>query len=160
MDDSAVKLAEKLEKEGRKNVKFFSNLPLDDWDKQVYSDGTQWTVREIFSHIVETEQDIPRLVMEIVNGAEGVPEDFDIDRYNQKKVKQSGVVPVEVLLQNFANLRVWTVEMVSGFSDEDLEKEGRHPFLGLAPVKEMLRLMHLHIQLHIRDIRRAAKGED
>ena len=59
------------------------------------------------------------------------------------------------LLAEFKQLRAFTVEMVSGFQAGDLEKQGRHPFLGVTTVEEMLKLMYLHLQLHTRDVKRA-----
>jgi hypothetical protein len=37
---------------------------------------------------------------------------------------------------------------------DDLAKQGRHPFLGTASLSDMIKLMYMHNQIHIRDIRR------
>ena len=160
MSDTPKGLAQKLEKEGRKNLAFFESLKLDDWEQPSYSEGAQWTVRQVFTHIVEVEQSIPDLVLRIIGGEPGVPEDFDIDRWNKSKVEKMGHIPVDQLLVNFAHRRKWTVEMVAGLEEADLKKIGNHPFLGETEVADMLRLMYLHIQLHIRDIRKALSEKE
>ena len=38
-------------------------------------------------------------------------------------------------------------------SDSDLEKIGRHPFLGQTTLREMIKMVYLHNQIHIRDIK-------
>jgi hypothetical protein len=150
-------LAQRLEKEGHKTLDFFRQLTSEQWILQVYSDGAAWTVHDLFVHFFETESSIPRLVRSILEGGSGVPEDFDIDRYNESHVgKLADLAPSE-LLERFAQQRAETVAFVSGLQQADLERTGRHPFLGVAPVGEMLKLMYLHLQLHLRDIKRVLK---
>ena len=84
----------------------------------------------------------------------GVAEDFDIDRHNQKKTPQMAENPRQFLLDEFKRLRAETVVMVNEMRASDLEIEGRHPFLGVTAIKEMLKLMYIHLNMHMRDIRR------
>ena len=153
MENSSAALANKLRQEGQKNLEFLESILAEDWDKQVYTDGPGWNVREVISHISATEQDIPNLIQGIVGGGAGVNEDFNIDRFNAGRVNKLGIRDKAELLAEFAERRERTVEMTQAFSDEDLEKLGRHPFLGESQVVEMIKLMYLHINLHIRDIK-------
>jgi hypothetical protein len=41
--------------------------------------------------------------------------------------------------------------------DEELEIQGRHPFLGETVIREMVKMLYLHHQLHYRDMKRALK---
>lgn len=45
--------------------------------------------------------------------------------------------------------------MVANLGKDELEIWGRHPFLGDSQIKDMVRLMFLHIRIHERDIRKA-----
>ena len=148
-------VAQRLEKEGAKNLEFFEDLTPEDWQLSLYADGACWTVHELFAHFVETEGSIAKLISAIVGGAVGVSEDFDIDRWNASMVAKLKHKTRDELLAEFKQLRAFTVEMVSGFQAGDLEKQGRHPFLGVTTVEEMLKLMYLHLQLHTRDVKRA-----
>ena len=151
-------LAQKLEKEGAKTLSFFQGVAEDNWALPVYSDGAAWTVRQLFAHIVEAEAAIAVLVKGIIGGAAGVPKDFDIDGYNERHVRQVETHSIEELLKLFKERRAETVRMVAAFSEGDLKKRGRHPFLGEADVVEIVRLMYLHVQLHIRDVRKAIRN--
>ena len=94
----------------------------------------------------------------IVAGGAGVPDDFDLDRYNESKVRKVGERSFEELLDAFAAFRGETIDLVATLSLADLDKVGRHPFLGLAPVEDILKLMYRHAQIHQRDIRRYIKS--
>ena len=155
--DLAQQLADTLEDEGRKTVEFFRALAPEQRNLQVYADGQAWKVHNVLAHFTEVEGSISKLIARIVGGGEGVSEDFDIDRWNAKHTAELSTQDQVTLLDEFTQRRAATVEMVRGLSDADLEKRGRHPALGDSQVKDMLRLMYLHLQGHQRDIKRALK---
>jgi hypothetical protein len=39
-----------------------------------------------------------------------------------------------------------------------LEKTGRHPFLGVTTLREMIKMIYIHNQTHYRDLRRVLKN--
>jgi hypothetical protein len=120
----------------------------------VYSEGANWTIHQILAHLVSAESGIRRLVQHILEGGGGVPEDFDLAGYNERKVKElEGKNPDELMVM-FSDLRRQTIEMVASLQDTDLQREGRHPWLGLTSVGEILKLMYRHNKIHQRDIRR------
>jgi hypothetical protein len=155
VETASIELANRLQKNGIKTRDFFIGLAPGAWDVQVYSDGNKWTVRHIFMHIVETELDIPTLVKRVIYGHPGVAENFDIDKYNQTQVAKVNSVAVKELIKLFVIRRAETVALVEGLSSDELNLRGRHPFLGETEIYEMLRMMILHIQLHMRDISKA-----
>lgn len=157
MTDTPETLAARLEKEGERTAAFFQELSASDWDAAVYSEGAAWPVREIISHIVEAEHDLPRLFKRIVDAGEGVPDDFDLDRYNESKVNKAGERSPQEITALFVKRRTETVAIITSFTEGDLQKTGKHPYLGEAEVVEMVKLMYLHVKLHMRDIRRALK---
>jgi hypothetical protein len=153
MSETALKLASRLEREGTKTIEFFSRLPTEIWDKTVYTDGASWRVAEVLAHIVEAESALPRLFRHIAEGGEGVPQDFDLNGYNEESVKHYREQSPEELVTLFMERRGQTADFVGNLTDEELAKEGNHPFMGKAPLGEMIRLFYLHVQLHMRDIR-------
>ncbi len=155
MNGVARELAEKLKAEGQKNREFFEALSETDWGVQVYSDGAGWKAGDILIHVTETEEDILRLMRRIVAGGEGVAPDFDIDAFNARRVGSAEERPLADWMAEFGQRRAATAEFVAGLSEADLKRRGRHPFLGDAEVEEMIKLMYLHVQLHIRDVKRA-----
>ncbi len=148
------KLIEKLISSGQKTRNFFQAIERDDWYQQIYAEGANWAVHHILAHFVVTEASIARLVKFILQGNPRVPEDFDMDAFNEKEVNCFAKLPNDMILQRFMERRGETIQMVMGMSDADLTTEGRHPWLGVAPVEEMIKLLYRHNQIHQRDIRK------
>ncbi|MEJ2757913.1 MAG: DinB family protein [Anaerolineales bacterium] len=154
-EGSAVQtLADKITAEGEKTNQFFAALPEDIWEQKCYTDGEEWNVHEVLAHIVDTEDSLRRFFEFIVAEGSGVGEDFDIDRYNAGAVKKLRETGRAELMGMFCQRRERVVSFVRGLAEADLQREGRHPFLGHAALGEMLRLYYLHVNLHIRDIRK------
>lgn len=153
--DALEKLVQKLEKETRKTEDFFSALPEKVWERQLYADGQQWSVRQVLAHIVETEGSKLRLFENIRDGGVGVSNKFDIDDHNAREVAKLDHLSPSDLLQAFLERRKEVINFVRSLSPEMLaSQEGTDPFLGQASLAEMLRIHYMHVNLHIRDIRK------
>jgi len=155
MPDTPEFLSERLRAEGAKTLVFFRALTLQQWEAPVYTEGAHWSVRQVLAHFVAAESGITRLVENILAGGKGTPEDFDLNAYNERKVEALKEAVPEALLEQFSQLREKTAMLVRGFQPDDLEKSGRHPWLGAAPLGEIVKLMYRHNQIHQRDIRKA-----
>ncbi len=157
---SPAELAEKLRAEGEATAQFFAAIPQDAWQDVLYADGEVWTVQQVLAHITQAEGSLLRLFQRIVAGGDGVVEGFDIDEANRLGLEKiTGTGPAE-LLALFQARRGDTVGWVAKLARADLEKTGRHPFLGVTTVLEMLKLLYRHTQLHQRDIRRLQNTSD
>ena len=94
-----------------------------------------------------------RLVDMGVSGGEGVGKEYDIDGHNANSNERFAQFPTDELIQVFDQQRKKTIETIDRLSGDDLGKRGHNPFLGETTIYEMLRLIYLHINLHIRDVR-------
>ena len=148
------KLADKLISSGQRTRDFFQVIEGDDWYQQIYTEGANWSVHHILAHFVVTEASIARLIKYILQGNPGVPEDFNMDAFNEKEVNCFAKLPNPMVLQRFMERRGETIQLVLQMSDADLSTEGRHPWLGIAPVEDIIKLMYRHNQIHQRDIRK------
>ena len=155
MANSPEQIVKKMSGEGEKILDFFTGLSDPLWDKQLYTDGAEWTVHEVLAHIVEAEESLYRLFSNILKGGSGVPQDFDIDRYNAQNVEKLSAKTSQELLSLFRERRTQMVSFVGELTPADLEKSGTHPYLGQSTLGDMLRVFLLHPNLHIRDIRKA-----
>ncbi len=154
MDESAA-LSLKLSSEGQKLTRFLEGLPEGDWNAVVYTGGVVWTVRSILAHLVSAERELLRLFAEVRRGGVGTPEGFSIDQYNADQQESTrDVVPAE-LLSEFAAVRGQMAAFVASLGAAELDKRGRHPHLGIATLREMVKLVYIHHQMHYRDARRA-----
>ena len=152
-----AELAQKLKSEGGKFAAFFGSLTEEQWKKEIYTEGSVWTIRNILAHLMTSERAFIKLFESIRQGGGGVADDFVADRYNasqQQKTKE--LTPIE-LLDQYKAMRVRMIEWVSGISDSDLEKTGRHPALGITTLREMIKMVYIHNQTHYRDLRRVLK---
>lgn len=150
-------LAEKLKSEGDKFVSIFSRLNNDQWNQEVYTEGTTWTIRNVLSHFVTSERGLLKLFERIRQGGEGAADDFSIDRYNaamQARTKES--TPRE-LIEQYKEVRANAVQWVSGLTESELEITGRHPFLGHTTIRDMIKMLYIHNLDHYRDMRKVLK---
>jgi uncharacterized protein (TIGR03083 family) len=157
MEESAA-LAEKLREEGTRLADFLSGLGEHEWKVEVYADGASWTVRSILAHLMTAERSFLPLFERIRHGGPGAAEDFSIDRYNARQQEKTRQVDAPALLELFRSTRNEMIALVEGLSAEELERRGRHPFLGVTTLREMVKLVYVHNQTHYRDVRRALKS--
>ncbi len=154
----AADLAAKLHVEGERLTAFFAGLDDDEWERIVYTEGTVWSVRSILAHLMTAEQAFVRLFEQIRQGGGGVSEDFVIDRYNASQQRKTANLSTGDLRHSYQEARAEMVAWVSGLSDGDLEKRGRHPFLGSTSLRDMIKMVYLHNHMHYRDVRRVLRS--
>ena len=154
MADTPQRLAQHLSDEGEKVCAFYNGLTPQQWQVQVYSEGGRWTTRQILAHFDITETNITWLIQDILRGGGGAPEKFDLDAFNERTVAALKNLAPGELVSHFAAHRQKTADLVRQLPAEDLVKTGRHPFLGIAPLVDIIKLLYLHNQVHLRDIRR------
>jgi uncharacterized damage-inducible protein DinB len=148
-------LADKLKQEGEKIVEYFEGLMDEQWLIEIYTEDPVWTIRNILAHLMTSERAFVKLFESIRQGGIGVTDDFVIDRYNAGQQEKTEELGAQELLLLFKSVREDMVAWVSGIGDSDLEKTGRHPFLGQTTLCEMIKMVYLHNQIHYRDIKKA-----
>jgi uncharacterized protein (TIGR03083 family) len=152
--ETPERLVERLRSEGQRTVEFFQALAPEQWQAQVYSDGAQWQTRHLLAHFVATENAFHLLIEDILSGGSGAPEDFDIDDFNQRRVAELKETSTQDLLAQFAAGRQASIAQVARMGQADLLRTGRHPFLGMTTLQEIIQLLYRHNQIHQRDIRK------
>jgi len=150
-------LADKLQSEGEKFFALFAGLTDDQWQLEVYTEGETWTIRNVLAHFVTSERGLVKLFERIRNTGEGSPEDFSIDRYNAAQQIKTKDLPPQELLEQYKAVRSDSVAWILSLEESDLEKQGRHPFIGMTTLREMIKMLYLHNQMHYRDMRKALK---
>ena len=158
MPTKQEQICKRLTEEGEKTAAMFEALPSDQHAHAVYVDGAAWTVKDILAHQVSTERSIRLLLNDILAGGAGVSEDFSIDRYNTSQVAKMSAIPWGELIEAFRAARADMAALAQSLTDGQLLLRGRHPFLGVASVEDILQLLYRHNMLHVRDIRRTLGG--
>lgn len=150
-------LADKLRTEGEKFFALFAGLTDAQWGAEVYTEGETWTIRSVLSHFVTSERGLVRLFERIRQTGEGSSDDFSIDRYNAAQQQKTKDLTPQELLEQFKAIRSDSIAWTLSLDESDLEKVGRHPFLGMTTLREMIKMLYLHNQIHYRDMRKALK---
>jgi len=150
-------LADKLKSEGDKFYSIFASLTDEQWRMEVYTEGETWTIRNVLSHFVTSERGLIRLFERIRTTGEGAAEDFSIDRYNTAQQQKTQNLTEQELLEQYKAVRSDSVAWVAGLKEEELEMRGRHPFLGMTTLREMIKMLYIHHQTHYRDMKKVIK---
>jgi uncharacterized damage-inducible protein DinB len=151
-------LADKLKSEGDKYHAIFAGLTDDQWQAEVYTEGETWTIRNVLAHFVTSERGLIKLFERIRVSGEGSSEDFSIDRYNAAQQSKTKDLSPQELLEQYKAIRSDAVAWTLSLSEADLDIEGRHPFLGMTTIREMIKMLYLHNMTHYRDMRKALKS--
>src|SRR5512141_1059252 len=125
-----TELAEKLRSEGEKFAVLFAGLTEDQWQSEVYTEGETWTIRNVLSHFVTSERGLVKLFEQIRLGGAGAADDFSIDRYNAAQQQKTKDLSPQELLELYKEVRDNSIAWTLSLSELDLEKQGKHPFLG------------------------------
>lgn len=152
-----IELAGKLNSEGEKIHAIFSAFTDSQWNAEVYTEGTTWTIRNVLSHLVTSERGLIKLFEQIRQGGEGASLDFSIDRYNASMQARNKDLSPSELLEQYKEIRANSIDWVSGLKDDELEIQGRHPFLGVTTIREMIKMLYIHNQTHYRDIKKVLR---
>lgn len=152
-----TELAEKLTSEGQKFIDIFSALTEDQWNAEVYTEGATWTVRNVLAHFITSERGLVKLFELIRQGGTGAGDDFSIDRYNEAQQQKTKEFTPAELLGQYRSVRANSVTWVSDLQESELEIQGRHPFLEMTSIREMVKMLYLHNQIHYRDLKKVLK---
>jgi uncharacterized damage-inducible protein DinB len=150
-------LADKLRTEGEKFFALFVGLTDDQWEAEVYTEGETWTIRNVLSHFVTSERGLVRLFERIRLTGEGASDDFSIDRYNASQQEKTKDLSPQELLEQYKAIRADSIAWTLSLDEADLEKQGRHPYLGMTILREMIKMLYLHNQIHYRDMKKVLK---
>ena len=150
-------LADKLQAEGEKFTALFASLTDAQWQAEVYTEGETWTLRNVLAHFVTSERGLVRLFEQIRLGGAGSPDDFSIDRYNASQQQKTKELSPQQLLEQYKEVRADSVAWTLSLELADLDKQGKHPFIGMTTIREMIKMLYLHNQMHYRDMKKVLK---
>lgn len=150
-------LAEKLKSEGERFASIFAELRDEQWQKEVYTESATWTIHSVLAHFVTSERGLLKLFENIRQGGVGAAQDFSIDRYNAAMQERTKEATPQDLLEQYKAIRAESITWIQGLSEADLDKQGRHPFLGVTTLREMIKMLYIHNLTHYRDMKRVLR---
>jgi uncharacterized protein (TIGR03083 family) len=148
----------RLQTDGEKTIAFFDALQSQDLGAQVYTTGSQWKVHQILAHLISAERMFHQFIHEVLNGGEGAPADFDIDRFNEADVPTLAKLTKDELVSLFQEARATSIALADNTPDEKLSLTGRHPLFGQITLGDALMLICRHNLSHKRDVLQAIES--
>lgn len=124
----------------------------DRWDTQVYSDGAQWTVKQLAIHLMLSDKGQTKNIQGIAQGAEGVPADFDLQHYNKTSVEKRAELSIDEIRSALAASRSERDAWLDTLNDATLDKKGRHASMQILSIAEILNVMANHERTHADDL--------
>jgi hypothetical protein len=156
--DTATQLANKLSTEGERTTRYFSQLNEAAWSQSVYADGSHWNVRQVFEHMITSEEKLLDIFKAVAAGKGGSVEALDVDAANARLTGALSALASRGVLAQYAETRATTVAWIRRLTDSQLAARGRHPAMGETTLEEMLKMIYLHNQMHVRDVKRTLAG--
>jgi DinB superfamily len=141
----------RLEKGMAKTLERFNALAAETWQAAVYEGPPRWTARDLAAHFYSAEVHLLLMARNVADGGEGAPDGFDYNEFNaQEQERLAGMTCGEVLAR-LAQARRETIAFASALSEEQLDRVGRHPALGMVSLEIMLTAIYGHQLMHMRD---------
>jgi hypothetical protein len=98
-----------------------------------------------------------KLFERIRTSGEGSSDDFSIDRYNAAQQQKTKEISPQELLEQYKAVRSDSVAWTLSLEDSELDIKGRHPFLEMTTLREMIKMLYLHNIIHYRDMKKVLK---
>lgn len=127
---------------------------------QVYSDGLGWTVRQLVNHLADADRGHNNQAMNIAEGNDIIPADFDIERYNKRVTEKTADKTIEQARAELTEHRAQLLAWLDALDEDKLDRQGRHASLRVMTVEQILGVQSDHERLHADDMFRALGIEE
>ena len=102
-----TRIAEKMDREGKKIAQFFLNISELQMEIIVYhTDDQNWCIRDIISHFITSERSFLQLFENIKQGGNGTPDTFSIDEFNNLQILKMRGIEATLELSKSPNTKV------------------------------------------------------
>lgn len=125
----------------------------EQWNTVIYSEGQNWRAVDVLRHVTDAERSMTLLMQRIQQGVGGVPEDFDLDRWNAARINKAQDKNPEDLFMDMADNRAALLEFLDGLQPDDWSKEGRHGSMQILSIEAILHLIADHESIHLQHLR-------
>lgn len=158
LDKELEHIYRRLLEEGNKVIAFFESLSIEQLEMRVYTEGTQWNVRQILCHLISAEKAYLGLLENLTRKKKPLLFDQDIDVFNESEVQSMDGIPVPELIEGFRWAREKTLHLVEDLHAEDLSQTAVHPWFGEREIGWLLKLIYRHNTMHLQDVRRLVQN--
>jgi hypothetical protein len=156
MSDKKTAVLARLAETRKAVLEAFDGIDGEAWKTAVYTaednPDANWNISDIARHMISAEKGMTGLMMKIQSTGEGVPEDFDRERYNQRQVqKTQDKAPAELINEMQANRKA-LLAFIETLKEDDWDKNGRHASLKIMTIEEICYTIANHEADHLKGI--------
>ena len=156
MSDRKEKLRQTIQADHAASYAIFTRVTPDQWNQSVPSDeGVDWKARDVLSHVAVSEGGQLVVIQRVLSGHGGVPDDFDLNRYNRRSVQKQAERTVDDLLASIAREHAQILTALDGLADADLDQAGRHARGDTLTVEQFFQRITEHRRQHAEELARA-----
>src|SRR5919204_3811782 len=114
MNEALANLRAGLEASGARAADVLSELKESDLDCPA---NPEWTVRDLLIHLATSERGVQGVIEGFLRGESIVPEDFDLDRWNQSQVARLRGLSLAELRERISGTRRATLALLDRLTD-------------------------------------------
>lgn len=148
------KYIDRLNKSRARLEDLLDRVPADKWEQRIYSDGAQWTLRQLLIHLMIADRGQNTVVKGIAAGKEVIPPDYDLERFNKRSVEKQAEVSVADARAALKISRAELLDWLNTIDDSVLDIQGRHASMQILTIAQILNVMAGHEDVHGNDIER------
>jgi uncharacterized damage-inducible protein DinB len=136
-------------------LQLVGQLQPDDWYKPVQTTDGGWTAKQMLLHIATSETGQTSTGRAIAADQPTVPDDFDLNRYNNRQIeKNKDKQPPEILL-GMAEGRQKLLTFLEEVPEDALDKRGKHARGDIISLEHLFRRIAEHEAEHTAQIKAA-----
>ena len=128
------------------------SLNEDQLNRKVKDKSAGWTAIEIFRHLANSERGLTKQMQSIVAGKGGVPNDFDLNRYNDVSNKKMQELNTDQIKAMWQENREELIKFLDELKPGDFDKSGRHPVGRIFNIYGYFEIIVGHILKHMEQI--------
>jgi hypothetical protein len=126
-----------------------------DWERPVQAAEGGWTLRQVLLHLATSESGQLAAGKAIAAGQPTVPDDFDLNRYNNRQIEKNQARQPPEILFAMAESRQKLLAFLDDVSAKDLDKRGKHGRGDVISLEQLFYRIGEHEAEHTAEIKRA-----
>ncbi len=155
MSDRKDKLRQTIQADDAASMAIFKRLSPEQWNQPVPSDeGAEWKARDVLNHVTISEGGQLTVIQRVLAGQGGVPDDFDINRYNRRSVQKQAERRVDDMLAGLEHDHAQVLRALDAVGEADLDKTGRHARGDTLTVEQFFHRITEHRRQHAQELAR------
>ncbi len=152
-DDKKQAIKDKLTTVREETLHAVGAMTEEQWNRPVGDgEGGQWRAIDVLRHVTDSERGMTALMAQVQAGGEGVPADFDLERWNRRVVTKMQDKGVAELLADMGANRQALFAFIDTLADDDWAKKGRHASGRILSIEQVCHLIADHERAHVAEL--------